>query len=111
MGSKHNIGRDLTGTGSLSKRGWRSGQDGSWSVNRQYQHDLREGMALNFPDRIQVMGNGAWQFFSMPDDQWFEKDVPKPREGESMWSWMFRMADKKHIRDQLDIILKETNDE
>ncbi len=81
---------NLTGGSSTTKRGWRSGRPGSWHVKPEYQHDVREGMARNFPDRIQTMSNGAWQFFFMLDDEWFEKDVPKPEPGESPFHWADR---------------------
>lgn len=88
--SKHKVGMDRTGMGGHTKRGWRSGLPNSWGANQQYQHDIRAGMIRNYPDRINRMANGAWQFFFMPDDEWFEKDVPKPEPGESPGRWADR---------------------
>lgn len=90
MPSKHKVGLDLTGQSRLAKRGWRSGLPNSWGANQQYQHNIRAGLIRNYPDRINRMANGAWQFFFMADDDWFERTVPKPEPGESLKDWAGR---------------------
>lgn len=76
----------------VSKRGWRSGKPGSWNVNPNYQYDIRRGMTRAFPDHVELMANGAWQFFWMGKYmEWFSQDVPKPRTGETTEEWMSRV--------------------